>query len=150
MRAALLMQVLADMIISNESRIVKSKMIASYDQPRQYITQLNVRLQVYIQAWPQMLPSAALSDGEGCWAGVSCRLLDRYCVLSVIHCSASVAANVPSMWRAAPCRRCNCYLPFVQLAMPSWVKQSESGQQIFTRTMARVVCDRMLTSCPRL
>lgn len=39
-------QVLADMIISNESRVIKSKMIASYDQPRQYINTLNIRLQV--------------------------------------------------------------------------------------------------------
>ena len=37
---------LADMMISNESRIIKSRMISQYDEPRQYITNLQLRLQV--------------------------------------------------------------------------------------------------------
>ena len=40
------LQVLADMMISNESRIIKSRMISQYDEPRQYITNLQLRLQV--------------------------------------------------------------------------------------------------------
>ncbi|KAK9795966.1 hypothetical protein WJX73_009797 [Symbiochloris irregularis] len=38
-------KVLADMIITNESRVTKSKMIAAYNLPRQYLTTLSVRLQ---------------------------------------------------------------------------------------------------------
>ena len=39
------MQVLADMVITNETRVIKSRMIALYDEPRQYLTTIQLRIQ---------------------------------------------------------------------------------------------------------